>query len=140
KGLPAGGASLEFARFRMRLTNSNVRAGGTRRRRHMQSLKSVLDGAAAEGIISAGQAGALLPYMEARGVFLREPPEADALDIAGRAEARAIAPVEDTEAPRFVRGFHDMLITIGVAIVMAGVLGIGSVLAALPVIVILAEI
>jgi len=106
----------------------------------MQSLKSVLDGAAAEGIISAGQAGALLPYMEARGVFLREPPEADAVDIAGRAEARAIAPVEDTEAPRFVRGFHDVLITIGVAIVMAGVLGVGSVLAALPVIVILAEI
>lgn len=106
----------------------------------MQSLKSVLDGAAGEGIISTGQAGALLPYMEARGVFLREPVAAGALDIAGPAEDRPIAPVEDTEAPRFVRGFHDVLITIGVAIVMAGVSGIGSVFAALPVIVILAEI
>ena len=106
----------------------------------MQTLKSVLDGAAGEGIISADQAGVLLPYMEARGVFLHEPSQAAAIDIAGPAEDRAIAPVEDTEAPRFVRGFHDVLITIGVAIAMAGVWGIGAFLAALPAIIILAEI
>lgn len=106
----------------------------------MQTLKSVLDGAAGEGILSAEQASTLLPYMEARGVALAAPSEARVLDIAGPAEDRAIAPVEDTEAPRFIRGFHDVLITIGVAIVMAGVWGIGAFLAALPAIIILAEI
>lgn len=106
----------------------------------MQTLKSVLDGAAGEGIISPDQAGALLPYMEARGVLLAEPAGAVALDIAGPAEEQAIAPIEDTEAPRFVRGFHDVLITIGVAIAMAGVWGIGAYLAALPAIIILAEV
>ncbi|WP_313664891.1 hypothetical protein [Shinella sp.] len=106
----------------------------------MQTLKSVLDGAAGEDIISGEQAGALLPYMEARGVGLHAPAAADALDIGGPAEDRAIAPVEDTEAPRFIRGFHDVLITIGVAIVMAGVWGIGAFVLALPAIVILAEI
>lgn len=105
----------------------------------MQTLKSVLDGAAGEGILSADQAGVLLPYMEARGVVLGVP-SAAALDLAGPAADRAIAPVEDTEAPRFIRGFHDVLITIGVAIAMAGVWGIGAFLAALPAIVILAEI
>ncbi len=105
----------------------------------MQTLKSVLEGAAGEGIISADQAGSLLPYMEARGVLL-QPPRTAAVDIAGAAEERAIAPIEDTEAPRFVRGFHDVLITIGVAIVMAGVWGVGAFFAALPAIIILAEI
>ena len=106
----------------------------------MQTLKSVLDGAAGEGIISADQAGLLLPYMEGRGVSLQEPLQADTLDVAGLAEERVIAPVEDTEAPRFVRGFHDVLITIGVAIVMVGVWGVGAFAAALPAIIILAEI
>jgi hypothetical protein len=106
----------------------------------MQTLKSVLEGAAGEGIISAEQAGTLLPYMEARGVSLREPSHMAAIDIAGPAEDPAITPVEDTEAPRFIRGFHDVLITIGVAIAMAGVWGIGAFLAALPAIIILAEI
>ncbi|MGQ3211058.1 MAG: hypothetical protein ACT6U0_02155 [Shinella sp.] len=106
----------------------------------MQTLKSVLDGAAGEGLISAEQAGTLLPYMAARGVALQSPSKADALDIAGSAEDRAISPIEDTEAPRFVRGFHDVLITIGVAIAMAGVWGVGAFLAALPVIIVLAEI
>lgn len=106
----------------------------------MQSLKSVLDGAAGEGFITTEQAGRLLPYMEARGVTLREPPQEGALDIAGPAEERVIAPVEDTEAPRFVRGFHDVLITIGVAIVMAGVWGVGAFVAALPALILLAEV
>jgi hypothetical protein len=105
----------------------------------MQTLKSMLDGAVGEGILSTDQAGRLLPYMEARGVFLREPRAVDALDIAGSVEAGAIAPVEDTEAPRFIRGFHDVLITIGVAIAMAGIWGVGAFLAALPSIIVLAE-
>lgn len=106
----------------------------------MQSLKSVLDSATGEGLISTEQAGRLLPYMEARGVVLARPQGGGALDIAGPAEDRIVAPVEDTEAPRFVRGFHDVLITIGVAIAMAGVWGIGAFVAALPALILLAEV
>lgn len=106
----------------------------------MQSLKTVLEGATGEGIISADQAGALLPYMEARGVLLGSPAPGLALDIAGPDDGKVIAPVDDTEAPRFIRGFHDVLITIGVAIVMAGVWGIGAFLTALPAIIVLAEV
>ena len=105
----------------------------------MQTLKSVLDGAAGEGIISGDQAGALLPYMQARGVVLRAPSAALG-DIAGPGEAHVVAPVEDTEAPRFIRGFHDVLITIGVCIVMAGIWGVGSLFGVLPAVIVLAEI
>lgn len=105
----------------------------------MQTLKSVLDGAAGEGIISADQAGALLPYMQARGVAL-QPPFPALGDIAGPGEGHVVAPVEDTEAPRFIRGFHDVLITIGVCIAMAGIWGVGSIFGVLPAVIILAEI
>jgi len=106
----------------------------------MQTLKSVLDGAAGEGLVSPEQAARLLPYMEARGVGLAVPAAAAVLDIAGPAEAEVIAPVEDTEAPRFIRGFHDVLITIGLCIAMAGVWGVGSLYGALPAVIVLAEI
>lgn len=104
----------------------------------MQTLKSVLDGAAGEGIISADQAGVLLPYMQARGVAIQPPKPAT--DIAGLGESHVIAPVEDTESPRFVRGFHDVLITIGVCIAMAGIWGVSSIFGVLPAVIILAEI
>lgn len=106
----------------------------------MQTLKSVLDGAAGEGLLSPEQAARLLPYMEARGVGLAVPAAGTALDIAGPAEAEVIAPVEDTEAPRFIRGFHDVLITIGLCIAMAGVWGVGSLFGVLPAVIVLAEI
>lgn len=106
----------------------------------MQNVKSVLDAAAGEGIISSEQASRLAPYLEERGVTFSAGTDTGVTDIAGPRGADAIAPVEDTEAPRFIRGFHDVLITIGIVIVMSGIWGIGSFLAALPAIVILAEI
>ncbi|CAN7542024.1 hypothetical protein LJR030_005537 [Rhizobium sp. LjRoot30] len=106
----------------------------------MQNLKSVLDAAAGEGIISTEQASTLVPYLEERGVTFSARTDTGATDIAGPRGGDAIAPVEDTEAPRFIRGFHDVLITIGIVIVLSGIWGIGSFFAALPAIIILAEV
>ncbi len=105
----------------------------------MQTLKTVLDGAAGEGIISPEQAGRLAPYLLARGVALQSPGTGAADDLAGGVD-RFAGPVEDTEAPRFVRGFHDVLITIGICIAMAGLWGIGSLFASLPAILVLTEV
>lgn len=105
----------------------------------MQTLKTVLDAATGEGIISPEQAGRLGPYLSARGVGLQPPASGATDDLAG-GEDRFAGPVEDTEAPRFVRGFHDVLITIGVCIAMAGLWGIGSLLASLPAIIVLTEV
>ncbi|MDX1144078.1 hypothetical protein GOL39_15695 [Sinorhizobium medicae] len=52
-------------------------------------------------------------------------------------DARA---AEESEQPRFLRGFHDILITIGVVVVLVGLWGIGGAIVVLPAIVILAEI
>ena len=60
------------------------------------------------------------------------PPDMDA------AEAESL--VGDTETPRFVRGFHDVLITIGIVILLAGIWGVSTVYGALPAILILAEV
>lgn len=61
--------------------------------------------AAAEGIISLEQADRLAAFAAAFGRdTVEDEPSA----------------VEDTEAPRFVRGFHDVLITIGVVLGLGG--------------------
>ncbi len=46
----------------------------------------------------------------------------------------------DTETPRFVRGFHDVLITIGVAVALGGLWGLAALYAVLPAIIVLSEI
>lgn len=94
-------------------------------------MKAILAGATAEGIISAGQAEQLQSYIT-RKTNAAIPPDMDVIE--------AESPVGDTETPRFVRGFHDVLITIGIVIVLAGSWGMGNVYAALPVILILAEV
>ncbi|MDO9414803.1 hypothetical protein [Pararhizobium sp.] len=103
----------------------------------MRSLSDVLAGAATEGLISADHAGQLESYLTRQGVGVLA-------DVSFPASAPSLLspPDElgDTEAPRFVRGFHDILITIGVIIALIGVTGLGSIFATLPAIIILAEI
>jgi len=60
------------------------------------------DAAVAAGIIEAGQAAQLRDFLAARG-SLPTPPDPDA------------------EAVRFVRGFHDVFLAIGVAVLLVGV-------------------
>lgn len=94
-------------------------------------IRAILAGATAEGIISARQAERLESYI-ARKTGVDVSSGLDSADVE--------SPVGDTETPRFVRGFHDVLITIGIVIVLAGSWGMGTVYAALPVILILAEV
>ncbi|OAP38583.1 hypothetical protein AU381_21560 [Sinorhizobium glycinis] len=61
-------------------------------------------------------------------------------DAALRRDEPAEMPAEDCEQPRFLRGFHDILITIGVVVVLVGLWGIGGAITMLPAILVLAEI
>jgi len=97
----------------------------------MPELKLILDEATRKGIIPLHAAERLLPFLIERGV------KADGQPVEPRAQP---TPFSDTETPSFVRGFHDVLITIGIIVALAGLWGIASVFAVLPAIVVLAEI
>ncbi|WP_313616530.1 hypothetical protein [Agrobacterium sp.] len=102
-------------------------AGHTVSEQVLSGIKRATD----DGVISNAQADRLLPYLVAdknAGAFFRDGGE-------GHLPAHS-----DTETPRFVRGFHDILITIGVVVVLLGLGGIGSVFALFPAIIVLAEI
>lgn len=104
----------------------------------MTELNRALAGAAEKGIISARQVGDLEAYLADRGIsFGPASPDAAADRDDAALDARA---AEDSEQPRFVRGFHDILITIGVVVVLIGLWGLGGPFATLPVILVLAEI
>ncbi len=79
-------------------------------------IERELTAAAGEGIITSEQAARL-------GTFLANRLIAPAPAF-GRAEVEPDNPLEETEMPRFVRGFHDILITIGVLILLAGIAGL----------------
>ncbi|WP_028748887.1 hypothetical protein [Rhizobium mesoamericanum] len=97
----------------------------------MPELKLILEEAERAGLIPHQAAERLLPFLIAHGVRVDQP----SFEAAPRS-----APFSDTETPRFVRGFHDVLITIGIVVALAGLWGIASVYAMLPAILILAEI
>lgn len=104
----------------------------------MTELNRALVGAAEKGIISAHQAGDLEAYLTDRGISLGPEPT-DAASERDDAVLDAEA-AEDSEQPRFIRGFHDILITIGVVVVLIGLWGLGGPFVTLPVILLLAEI
>ena len=74
-----------------------------------RELEETLRQAARQGIVGDGQVAGLAAFLAAHGRYI---PAAPAAAVEGIADPpRDIA---DTEAPRFVRGFHDVLITIGI--------------------------
>lgn len=104
----------------------------------MTSLKTILAEAATAGVITADQADPLEHFLSSRNVG---PVGTGLLQAQGEAGRQAAEdPAFETEAPRFIRGFHDVLITIGIVIALAGIWGVGTLYAVLPAIVILAEI
>lgn len=104
----------------------------------MSDLKTALEGAAGEGIISPDQAIRLLPYLTERNIGVGAPPVRSGLSQPR--EDDLANPLEDSEAPRFIRGFHDVLITIGIIVLLAGLWGITGFFGPLPAIIVLAEI
>ncbi len=100
----------------------------------MTTVAEALNAAAGEGIITSAQAERLTPFLLDRGLTVGAGAAAASIAVD---DARA---AEESEQPRFVRGFHDILITIGVVVALLGLWGIGSIFAVLPAIVVLAEI
>jgi hypothetical protein len=97
----------------------------------MTELRSILDEAARQGLISSEAGGRLLPFLTERGVSVVKTQKAVA------AEERAWS---DIETPRFVRGFHDVLITIGVIVALVGLWGLAPLYAVPVAIIVLSEI
>jgi hypothetical protein len=102
----------------------------------MSELKTALEEAAGAGIISSNQAERLLPYLTEKNIGALP----TGLGLSGPRYTDDPNPLEDTEAPRFVRGFHDVLITIGVVVLLIGLWGLANRYAPLLAIVVLAEI
>lgn len=99
----------------------------------MTGLRGALEGAVIRGLVEPAKLGALEAHLvTALPALQRIPadPGADAMPPA----------VVETETPRFIRGFHDVLITLGLTALLVGVGGFGSILALVPAILILAEI
>jgi hypothetical protein len=104
----------------------------------MSDLKTALQSAATDGIISEDQAERLFPYLAERHVVAG--PVATADTLSGARDGELPNPLEDSESPRFIRGFHDILITIGIIVLLVGLRGLFSAYAQLPAIIVLAEI
>lgn len=102
----------------------------------MTELRSILDEAVRQELISPEAGGRLLPFLTERGVAVVGGGVAET-QPAMEAEGQAWS---DTETPRFVRGFHDVLITIGVVVALGGLWGLAALYAVLPAIIVLSEI
>lgn len=95
----------------------------------MSTLRNALESAAAKGLVSSDRVGDLEKHItEALG-------HAAAITDGERRD-----PMTDTEAPRFIRGFHDVLISLGIVILFAGLWGLGNIFVITPAVIILSEI
>lgn len=106
----------------------------------MADLRLVLDEAAQAALISPETSEKLLPFLMDRGVIVKEGFEAAQSQRPHTLAAELLSVEPDTETPRFVRGFHDILITIGVVILLSGLWGIASLYVVLPAIILLSEV
>jgi hypothetical protein len=109
------------------------------------ALLPVLDAAAGDGLVARDQIGRLAEFLLGRGVGVGPVAVASAVPSGSVGldtpiAAEPVSTVEESEAPRFIRGFHDILITIGVIIGLLGLGGLASVYAVIPAVVVLAEI
>lgn len=93
-----------------------------------ETLRESLKAAAEAGIITTGQVEPLAAFVEARAVQTAD----GAADVPNQEE--------DSEIPRFIRGYHDILITIGIVVVLIGLGGLATIYAAIVAVIVLAEI
>lgn len=106
----------------------------------MTSLKTILADAATAGVIAPDQTDPLESFLSSRNVVVSVE-TGSALQVSAVTDTLvAEDPAFETEAPRFIRGFHDVLITIGALVLLAGVWGFATEFAVFPVLVILSEI
>lgn len=106
----------------------------------MQEITRFLTKAKEAGIIDASQADRMsVLWAENSGIAK---PAGDGIfdDLSSSNDAVDDSIAEPTEAPRLIRGFHDVLITVGLIAALGGLWALGSVFLVIPAIIILAEI
>jgi hypothetical protein len=111
--------------------------------RRKTRLLTILEDAVQAGLVPADGAAKLGEFLLGRGVDVASAPVVTDLAGTGLDTPRAnepTSPVEESEAPRFIRGFHDILITIGIIVGLVGLGGLASVYAVIPAAIVLAEI
>jgi hypothetical protein len=91
--------------------------------------KTILDKAVDDGVINADQRWKLAPYFEG-GIAEAKSAELDVSLDAPR-DLGLAKQIEESEAPRFIRGFHDVLITIGLVIALIGLSALTNVIVVL---------
>ena len=109
-----------------------------------EALKTSLDRAVALGIIQADQVDPLATHLQSNrygetGASAAAPSGLFS-DLLQPKDEGPLQPSEESEAPRFVRGFHDVLISIGIVIALTGLAMLISVYALLPASILLCEI
>lgn len=87
----------------------------------MIDFKTVLDRAKSDGVISEDQERSLVSYFSNEFDSLSKVGVTSSTSLDVPRDAEPMKAVEDSEAPRFIRGFHDVLITIGIVIALIGV-------------------
>ncbi len=96
----------------------------------MPSLDQALDNAVRENILTPAQRATLGTFLAGQGLEANR----------GVSEPSAYDDASDTETPRFLRGFHDILITIGILVVTFGLWTIGTLALVIPVTWLMAEV
>jgi hypothetical protein len=105
-----------------------------------QTLNEVLEDAARVGVIHDDQVKPLAAHLLARGIGENSVSADPSLRLSAARDSDPFTANEESEAPRFVRGFHDVLISIGIIIALTGLGMLASVYALMPAVIILAEI
>lgn len=111
--------------------------------KRQRALASHLEEAARQGIIRKEQIERLALFLLNRGQPENMPTPQTAIVEQGfdtPIARETYQVVEESEAPRFIRGFHDILITIGVVVGLTGIAGLLTVYAVFPAAIVLAEI
>jgi hypothetical protein len=108
------------------------------------SFRTALDGAVATGILRAEQVAPLAAHFAAYGFGNVTPAATNAgaylSELSQPKDVELPRADEDSEAPRFVRGFHDVLITVGLIVALVGATALGSMFVLIPAVIVLAEI
>ncbi len=108
------------------------------------TLTEALDSAVAKGILQPRQTGPLAAHLIAHGfgapVQTYSTASGHLAELSGPKDAEPLRPEEDSEAPRFVRGFHDVLITVGIIIALTGATALLTSVVLIPAVILLAEI
>jgi len=106
----------------------------------MTDIQSFLDRALSEKIVDQEIHTRLNAFHK---TLSASPGEASAemfSELDGPADVEDVSEVSGSEAPRFVRGFHDVLITIGIIVSVVGLWVLGTASLVVPAVIVLAEI